>query len=85
MSDALAEIASLRESLAATKSALAEAIADARSMMEERDEAQAHAERLKKECEAWRGYDRAINQTDRMARLSDALRLREENEGDVNG
>jgi hypothetical protein len=132
MSDALEEIASLRESLAATQSALREAIADARSNADalqhaeiqlaqsvcaeeqsqvlaerdamrnernthslrrqqaerERDEARANAaafcgenERLKKECEAWRGYDRAINQTDRMARLSDALRLREENEG----
>jgi hypothetical protein len=85
--DLALDLLSARESLAATKSALAEAIADARSMMEERDEARANMaafcgdnERLKKECEAWRGYDRAINQTDRMAHLSDALRLREENE-----
>jgi uncharacterized coiled-coil DUF342 family protein len=37
------------------------------------------------EVKAWRGYDRAINQKDRMALLSDALRLREQNEGGERG
>jgi hypothetical protein len=55
----------------------------------ERDEAQAHAERLKKECEAWRAfYDKMTVEEDTtyfsagsIAFWREACRLRVENEG----
>jgi hypothetical protein len=46
---------------------------------------EAERDALLAEVKAWRGYDRAINQKDRMALLSDALRLREQNEGGERG